>query len=172
MKKYIFLLLLIGCGSPKQQEPDPLQTVKDFLSWYGTNYREANSFELVNQGDSVFYSVNFEETEKFLAYLKSSGFVSDAYLDVFRKKFAEAQINFDKDPINEGPPMGFDYDIVLWTQEPDLVIEKGKNPSVIFSSIRDGQASLALDVYMKLQFELSKKNGSWKIDRIFPTEGD
>lgn len=168
MKKYFFVLLILGCGSPKEQ-PDPLQTVKDFLSWYGNNYKEANSFGLVNQGDSVFYSVNFQETEKFLAYLKSSGFVSEKYLTGFRKYFAAAQLTFDKDPVNEGPPMNFDYDIILWTQEPDLVIERGKNPTVIFSSIQDNEATIALDVYNKLQFDLSKENGVWKIDRIGPT---
>lgn len=171
MKKYFLLLLLIGCGAPKQH-PDPLQTVKDFLQWYGTNYQEANSFGLVNQGDSVFYSVNFEEAEKYLAYLKSSGFVSDEYLSVFRKKFAEAQINFEKEPVNEGPPLGFDYDIVLFTQEPELVIEKADNPVITFSSIRDNEATIGLDLEMKLEFELTLIDGVWKIDRITPAVGD
>ncbi|HEU5292996.1 MAG TPA: hypothetical protein VFU05_20265 [Cyclobacteriaceae bacterium] len=170
MKKYFFLLLLIGCTTPKQQQPDPLQTVKNFIIWYGTNYQEANSFGLVNQGDSAFYSVNFEETEKYLAYLKSSGFVSDEFLSGFRKKFSEAQINFEKDPMNEGPPLGFDYDIVLHTQEPDLVIEKAKNPTIIFSSIRDNEATISLDVEMKLEFKLTLIDGNWKINRIDPTE--
>ena len=171
MKKYFILLLLLECSAPKQ-EHDPLQTVKDFLNWYGVHYKEATSFGLVNQGDGAYYSVNFEETEKFLTYLKSSGFVSDEYLNGFRKQFKEAQYFFEKDPINEGPPQGFDYDIVLWTQEPDLVIEKGKNPTIIFSSIQDDVATLNLDVYMNLQFTLSLDNGNWKIDRIVPTQGD
>jgi len=166
MKKILVIsMVLIGCGAPTQQQ-DPLQTVKDFLNWYGVNYKKATSFGLVNQGDSVNYSVNFEETEKFLAYLKSSGFVSDEYLNAFRKQFTAAQYFFEKDPINEGPPQGFDYDIVLWTQEPDLVIEKGKNPILISSEIHDDSASLRLDVYMKLQFNLSKKDQKWLIDRI------
>jgi len=165
MKKYVLLLLLISCGAPSEKQ-DPQQTVKDFLTWYGVHYKEANSFGLVNQGDSVNYSVNFEETEKFLSYLKSSGFVSDSYLNVLRRKFIEAQVMYEKDPINEGPPTGFNYDIILWTQEPDLVIEKGKNPILISSEIHDDSATLRLELYMKLQFDLSKKNQKWLIDRI------
>lgn len=166
MKKILVIsMLLIGCGTPTQQ-PDPLQTIKDFLNWYGVHYKEANSFGLVNQGDSVNYSVNFEETEKYLAYLKSSGFVSDEYLKAFRKQFREAQYFFEKDPINEGPPQGFDYDIVLWTQEPDLVIEKGKNPILLSSEIHDDSATLRLEMYMKLQFVLTKKDQKWLIDKI------
>jgi len=166
MKKYLILILLLtDCSAPKQ-ETDPLQTVKDFLSWYGIHYKEVNSFGLVNQGEGVFYSVNFEETEKFLASLKSSGLVSDMYLNNFRTYFKEAEETFKKDSINEGPPPGFDYDIVVLTQEPDLVIEKGKDPTVLSSSIRDNKATLELDVYLKLRFDLSKSNGAWKIDRI------
>ena len=165
MKKLLILtLLLIGCSTQPQQ--DPLQTVKDFLNWYGVHYKEATSFGLVNQGNGANYSVNFEETEKFLAYMKSSGLVSDAYLNNFRSYFKEAEESFIKDPINEGPPPGFDFDIVLLTQEPELVIEKGKNPTVIFSSIKDDVATLNLDVDMKLQFTLTRENGNWKIDAI------
>lgn len=172
MKKILLIaILLIGCGAPSEKQ-EPMQTIKDYLNWYGVHYKEATSFGLVNQGDSVNYSVNFEETEKFLAYLKSSGFVSEAYLNAFRKQFKEAQYFFEKDAVNEGPPRGFDYDIVLWTQEPDLVIEKGKNPILLSSQIHDDSARIRLDVYMKLQFELTKENGGWKIDRIIPTEGN
>src|SRR5687767_3694522 len=107
MKKYfVFILLVMGCSAPSEKE-DPLQTVKDFLNWYGIQYKEANSFRLVNQGSGENYSVNFEETEKFLTYMKSSGFVSEAYLNDFRSYFKDAEQTFKKDPINEGPPPGF-----------------------------------------------------------------
>ena len=165
MKKFLLLVLLLGCGAPSQQQ-DPLQTVKDFLKWYGVHYKEATSFGLVNQGDGVYYSVNFGETEKFLAYMKSSGFVSDEYLNNFRTYFKEAEEVFKKDSINEGPPPGFDFDIVLQTQEPELVIEKGNNPILISSQVHDEEATLNLDVGMKLTFTLTKDKSGWKIDWI------
>jgi hypothetical protein len=165
MKKFLVLLLILGCGAPSQQQ-DPLQTVKDFLNWYGVHYKEATSFGFVNQGNGVNYSVNFTETEKFLSYMKSSGFVSEAYLSNFRKYFKEAEEDFKKDPINEGPPPGFDYDIVLFTQEPELVIEKANNPIVILSEVHDDVATLNLNVDMKLQFMLSRDEKGWKIDQI------
>lgn len=172
MKKFLILLLLVvSCGKLTEQK-DPLQPVKDFLKWYGDHYKEATAFGLVNQADSINYSVNFEETEKFLAYLKSSGFFSDKYLDEFRKQFEEAQRTFEKDSINEGPPPGFDYDIVLWTQEPELVFRRASDPPVIFSEVNENTAIIELDLVTNLRFELSKGDGGWKIDRIIPTPGD
>jgi hypothetical protein len=166
MKKcLVIFLFLAGCGTTKHT-PDPLLTVKDFLTWYGVHYKDVNSFALVNQGNGITYSVNFEETEKFLKVLKESGFVSDAYLQNFRIYFKEADAAFKKDPVNEGPPPGFDYDIVLFTQEPDAVLAQGKNPTVLLSQIKDDKAVLKLDLYVKLQFSLSLHAGSWKIDRI------
>lgn len=165
MKKYLALILLVGCGASRQEQ-EALQTVKNFLQWYGDHYNEVNSFKLVNQGDGSPYSVNFEETEKFLSFLSSSGFVSETYLKSQRTYFKEVGLAYEQNPINEGPPPGFDLDIVLLTQEPERVIEKGKNPVVVSSKIEGDFVTLNLDLEMRLQFKLSKINGSWKIHRI------
>ena len=167
MKKLIVIIALLTSCEGRNSQDEPLQCVKDFLTWYELNYQKANSFGLVNQGDStVFYSVNFEETEKFLAYLKSSGFVSETWLRNFREQFKKAEQNFKDEPINEGPPPGFDYDIVLLTQEPDMVFGKKNDPLIISSEVRGENAVLKLDLGMKLQFSLTKEDGKWKIDRI------
>jgi hypothetical protein len=166
MKKFFIVLALFASCQARDPQKEALQTVTAFLSWYETNYHHANSFGLVNQDDSVFYSVNFEETEKYLGYLKSSGFVSDAYLNSFRKYFNEAEAAFKKDPINEGPPPGFDYDIILFTQEPELVFEKKNNPTVLVSTVTENTAVLQLDIGMKLHFNLSRNNGKCLIDGI------
>ena len=170
MKKLtVLFIILMGCGTATQKQ-DPVETVQQFLIWYETNYKEANAFALVNQGVGVNYSVNFEETEKFLSYLKSSNLVTDAYLNAFRKHFIEAQRFYENEPINEGPPPHFDYDIVLYTQEPDWVFEKRKDLKIISSEIQDENATLNVDVGMKLQIGLSKKDQRWLIDRIDPIE--
>ena len=166
MKRYyIFFALLIACNSG-DKEKDAIQTIKNFLNWYEANYKQANSFDLVNQGDSVFYSVNFDQTEKYLSFLKSSGFVSDTYLNNFRNHFNKAEENFKAHPVNDGPPEGFDYDIVILTQEPELVFEKKNNPTIITSKFDNNSATLTLDIGMELIFKLSYESGGWKIDEI------
>jgi hypothetical protein len=167
MKKYLIIFAILASCQSGNPEKEALKTVTDFLSWYETNYQQANSFGLVNQGDStVFYSVNFEETEKFLAYLKSSGFVSETYLNNFREYFNKAEQTFKAGPVNEGPPENFDYDIVVLTQEPELVFEKKNSPVVLSSDVKKNTAVLNLSIGMQLQFKLSKENSKWLIDQI------
>lgn len=165
MKKYFLILLIIAGCNTSNPEKEALQTVTNFLTWYNENYNEANSFILVNQ-DSAYYSVNFEQTEKYLDYLKSSGYVTDAYLNNFRTYFKDAEATFQKDSINEGPPPGFDYDLVLYTQEPELVIEKRNNPVILSKKIKDDSITLNLNLEMPLQFQLSKQHAKWMIDKI------
>jgi len=166
MKKYLFIFLIFASCKTGNPQKEVVQTVQDFLGWYEANYQHANSFGLVNQGDSIVYSINFKETEKYLAYLKTSGFVSDAFLENFRTYFREADAVLKKDPVNEGPPPGFDFDIILYTQEPELVFEKRSNPVILSNEIKTDTAILLLDAGMKLQFSLSKKDGKWVIDQI------
>ena len=165
MKRFLIILVFLSSCNNSNPEKEALQTVTNFLGWYNENYNDANSFILVNQ-DSAYYSVNFEQTEKFLSYLKSSGYVTGAYLNHFRAYFKDAETTFQKDSINEGPPPGFDYDIVLYTQEPELVIEKRKNPIVLSKEIKDDTIILNLNLELPLQFQLSKQNAKWMIDRI------
>ena len=49
---------------------ESLNTVIDFLNWYKNNYETVNQFNLVknkgvNYDSTKFYSVNFEESEKY-----------------------------------------------------------------------------------------------------------
>jgi hypothetical protein len=168
MKYYLLfslLFLLPGCKTNNPQQ-EALQTIKAFLAWYETHYSAANAFPLVNQGNEVYYSVNFEECEKFLAYLKSSGYVSDSYLDNFRTHFKNAQAEFEREPQNDGPPPGFDYDIVLLTQEPEWIFEHREKTTLISSEVQANKAILNLEIGFKLQFTLSKQNDRWLIDAI------
>ena len=166
MKRYLVLLaFLVGCGSPEKEET-PLQTVKDFIAWYGNHYQEVTEFKFVNQVPGKNYSVNLPEMRRYFKFLRSSNYISEAYIKSQEKYFGEAMVVYKQDPVNEGPPPGFDFDIVLLTQEPDLVIDKAKDPTVISGEIKNDKAVVKLDVYMKLQFDLTMAGGKWKIDRI------
>lgn len=170
MKKYfVIIALLTSCSNnPKQQS---LQTVQEFLTWYEKNYQTANSFNIVNQGDGVFYSVNFEETEKYLEYLSQSGFVSEAYLASFREYFKKADADFKNDPINEGPPPGFDFDIILYTQEPELIFENSRQPDAYVVSANKNTSTIQyLAGGFGLRFTLSRNNQHWLIDSIAPVD--
>ena len=150
---------------------ESLNTVIDFLNWYKNNYETVNQLNLVknkgvNYDSTKFYSVNFEESEKYLKKLKSSGFISDNYINKWRKYFKEHDEYLKKNPQNDGPPYGFDYDFVLLTQEIDKTIESNVKLKLLDIKESNESSIVKIDIMMRLSFSLSKCNGKWLIDNI------
>ncbi len=150
---------------------EPYNRVISFLKWYKKNYEEVNKFGLVNNAtledyDSTkYYSVNQEQTEAYLEKIKSSGFVSENYINEWRKYFKICDNDFKKNPQNDGPPEGFDYDFILQTQEIDETLNAIEKPKMIYSKISKNKATVEIDIMMILTFDLSKINGIWLIDK-------
>jgi hypothetical protein len=165
----LFIISQLCSCSTRNPEKEVVQAVSDFLNWYNNQYKQVNAFGLVNQSDSAFYSVNFEETEKYLTFLKQSGYVSEKYLKSFRDYFQNADQDFKNDPVNEGPPAGFDYDIILYTQEPEIVFENRHQPEAYVISVNQDHATVQyLAGGFGLQFTLSQYHQQWLIDAIKP----
>jgi len=191
MKETILLIsltLLIACQSKSKSEnaeskskqatqkenfetKESLQTVISFLKWYKANYKDVNRYELVNYKESLhdstkYYSVNFAETDKYLEKLKSSKLLSNEYLETWKSCFIKYEQNFQENPQNDGPPEGFDYDLVILTQEPEETLSSIEKPIVINVTESSEKATVNLNIYMKLSFKLSKIDGKWLIDKI------
>ena len=188
----ITLVLLVACNnvdSNRQQNDrkDPnikpedeingnvkhesVKTVFDFLKWYRTNYNELNQITLVNNSGTdldskKYYSVNFKGTEDYLSRLKGSGVISDKYVDKWRRYFQEREGHFKKNPQKDGPPDGFEFDFILWTQEIDETLEKIDQPKLMEVKESSSSSIVKVDIMMRLGFTLSKSNGKWLIDNI------
>ena len=174
----VVFLVFIPCTNNSQTgkeiQPDltkePVKTVVDFLKWYRENYEKISKIQMVNippleDLDSV-YTVNFEEIEEYLTFLKTSGFVSDKYLQQWRDFLVKAGKKLEQDKVNDGPPEGFDFDFVLWTQEIRETLEAIKNPKLISSKSTQNKAVVRIYILMRLEFKLSKQNDKWLIDDI------
>ena len=74
---------------------------------------------------------------------------------------------FISEPENDGPPSGFDYDIVMKSQDFEME-ELLRDLKITNLSISKKTTKLTADfgVYYKLNFLLSKENEVWKIDNI------
>jgi len=149
---------------------EPYSRVISFLKWYKKNKKEVNQFELVNNcgqtyDSTKFYSVNRDQTEKYLQKIKSSGFVSESYIIDWRKYFEKCDKDFKQNPQNDGPPEGFDYDFILLTQEIDETLTAIEKPKMIFSKVSENKATVKIDIMMVLTFHLSKTKGVWLIDK-------
>jgi hypothetical protein len=151
----------------------PVKTIVDFLKWYRVSQSKIGRGMVNNATNETwdstkFYSVNFEATEKYLLNLKSSGFISEKYIDKWRNYFKKCDQDFKANPSNDGPPDGFDYDLVMLSQEEEQPLKTIENAKVISQSILNNNATIKMyfpsgDKYI---YRLTKSVGKWEIDDI------
>ena len=150
----------------------PENTVLAFLKWHKDNGSGLSNDLVLNNStkerDSTkFYAVNFQATENYLKKLKETSMISDKYVNKWREYFRKCDQHFKNNPTNEGPPTGFDYEFITFSQEdPGLsVLEKAKL-SVIE---RDKNSSIVLIQFpstYQYKYYLTKQGAHWQIDDI------
>lgn len=140
--------------------------IRKFLAWYKTNLNELdkiNLVDLIGSGDTAQYRVNFTNTEKYIATLKNSGYFSDLYLQRTMNYFKENDSLLLKHKQNDGPPEGFDFDRILYTQEVDAELEHVQQSPI--ESVKPGLIRVnALE--KNLLFSTSMHGDSCLIDDI------
>ncbi|HEX5625284.1 MAG TPA: hypothetical protein VFX48_04640 [Saprospiraceae bacterium] len=142
------------------------ETISGFLGWYKTNYDSAISFRWVTSDAKGYYLVNTENCEAWLKFLAGSGFLSEKYLNDGRRYFEKESANLREHPQNEGPPEGFNMDLVLWTQEPELTLDSIAHLRYHISGPITDSAWVLVENYNPLDFQLKKYPEGWRIEKI------
>ncbi|MCY7349464.1 MAG: hypothetical protein LH606_02190 [Cytophagaceae bacterium] len=156
-----------GSASPVNTDAQrATRTVLHFLNWYKNHIDSASRIYLVNQPPGKNYSVNFKNGERYLAYLKSSRFLTDVYLNEWRTFFKERDEGFRLSPQNEGPPTGFEYDLVLLSQNVDLQLGSLNALKINKVRVRSNRASVQFSLLGEYEFQLVKQNNRWVINEI------
>ena len=137
-----------------------------FLTWYKNHIQEANRIPLVNQTAGKPYSVNIKNGEGYLTYLKSSQMLTDAYLNQWRVFFKERQEGFRLNPQYEGPPTGFDYDLVMLNQDVDMQLAALDSLKMDNLSVVSNIATVGFTLLDTYEFRLVRQNGHWLINEI------
>ncbi|QMW07026.1 hypothetical protein H3H32_20315 [Spirosoma foliorum] len=142
------------------------QTVRTFLTWYKNHIQAANRIPLVNQQAGKPYSVNIQNGERYLTYLKSSQLLTDSYLNGWRTFFKERQESFRISPQTEGPPTGFDYDLVMLNQDVDMQLASLKSLKIKRVTIDRQQAVVMCVLFDTYEFRLVHDANQWLINEI------
>ena len=142
------------------------QTVVDFLHWYKTNIGLISQINLVDQQPGKNYSINQKNTERYLIYLKTSELLTDYYLNEWQTFFQERQAGFLATPQNEGPPTGFDYDLVMLTQDVGMQMDSLATLKINSVTVHQNQASVKLFLLEDYEFHLVKQHHRWLINEI------
>ncbi|CAN5914846.1 hypothetical protein BH11BAC7_BH11BAC7_26660 [soil metagenome] len=98
------------------------ELIKNYYLWYNKHSDEINEFNLVkncpNNGDTTLtYAVDFNGTEKWLKKFQSSGMVSENFIYHWRNYFKECDEALQDEKAWDGPPAGFDYNLIYNSQE-------------------------------------------------------
>ncbi|MEI7597436.1 MAG: hypothetical protein WCK02_16930 [Bacteroidota bacterium] len=152
---------------------DQLKVVVDFLYWYRDYESNSHKINMVNNctnkfDSTKFYSVNFKGTEQYLSDMKKSGFLSEKYIEQWRTYFKQCDLSFKKNPQNDGPPEGFEYDFVMFSQdyEDDLAKLNKINIGKYKGDSNKFYLTIIFPSTQSLEFFLSINDGKWLIDDI------
>ncbi len=160
-----------------------LAVPKQFLHWYAsqmthlnTLYYEipAGSFKAANGLD--YYDVNFKAATSYLAALAKSGLLSPAYGAAQRLYYRQQQDSLHAHPANDGPPQGFEYDRIIYSQDPEDLTDLLKmQPRILRYSADSARVCLGdasnittsdASATSALVFQLSRHGSQWLIDDI------
>ena len=153
----------------------PIKTIQKFLAWYKLNYKSLYKYSMTYPDSLGNYRVNINDCSGYFSALTSSGCISKEYVRVWSNYCLSQDQKFIISPQNEGPPIGFDMDLVLLTQEPETITNQYKNFNYVTGKIGKSEATILMDtgwpdwIYI---FELSKIKGQWYIDYISLKEPD
>ena len=143
-----------------------IQTIQQFLFWYKKNYWEVNKTGLSFVNKKVFYEVDSAACARYLDLLMDSGYLSSNYKKLWQDYFYSKAEWWKINPQTEGPPEGFDYDLVLLTQEPELFFDKPDSLLYKVEEITPTLAVISVKADWTLFFEMTDEKGKWKIDYI------
>lgn len=152
-------------------DPQPAQQVIiQFLKWYKANLNKANNFPILIKDSTGNFMVNKAASTAYLNFLKSSRCISQKYIDHWKIYFDDKAIELKDHPLQSDVPEGFDFDFVLITQEPELVLNqigriKFKTISVSASVALIGLKWPGKDS-MEYEFEMYKTKAGWQIGYI------
>lgn len=160
----------------KPQDHSAMETVKSFVIWYRDNEDNLSHFNTIKGGPqetepATDYAVDFDQVDKEIAFLKNSSFLSEKFLTAYRQNYVEGDEYFKKNPANDGPPHGFDYDYFFRTQD-DYQSDLQDVETIKFS-VKPVNSQLSYVEFhlknsgMTYQYTLSKnKDNQWQIDSI------
>ena len=155
----------------EQHDPTtPQQVIIKFLKWYKVNLNKANNFPFLVKDSAGNFMVNKTASTDYLNFLKTSQCISQKYIEHWKVFFNDKATELIEHPNQSDVPEGFDFDLVLITQEPDIILNKIANRKFKIVSMNEKVAligvTLPSDKSVKHEFEMYKTKAGWQIGYI------
>ena len=174
MKKIIIVFIAIlylqnAYSQIVTKDTSAKKTVINFIKWYLNNkdsLDEKYPIVIISKGQP--YKVDMNQANGYLFELKKSNMVSDYYLNEFKKYFVRCDSNFKEHPQTFDIPFGFDYDLVMKSNDYDNVKTNIDNSKII-SYKKEGNVVQIVIEFNRFEvdsYELIKHKGKWLINKI------
>jgi hypothetical protein len=184
-KKILFAFLLFIGLQTHAQSTNPneilIEKVKNFYSWYKTNYTKLDNFILYKgngEYDDPPYKINWKAVEQYFAYIrKNVPALGEAFITWHRNDFKRIDEDFKLYPTEE-IPIGFDYERIVGGQVGvEEVVDYAFPKNGKWKLTINGNTAMVICTFETLDYEtnkmveatskteLKKENGIWKIAR-------
>lgn len=179
LKCLVVILFLTACytlmAQPKgpdgnctpKQKAELIVAAKNFFDWYRQEYPNMKKFVLVAKtGKGGSYRVQQRGVDSFLSKIQVSGLFNNEFIDSWKEFFKARDEHFRTHPQTKGVPLGFEYDLILFTKVVPEVLEKAKSFKAQSINYTEGAYLVegeAKDWYM-LYFK--KEGNKWKICEV------
>jgi len=155
---------------PKADIASPQKIIVQFLYWYKINYKKAGSFPFLIKDSSGNFMVNQFACKNYLNFIKSSKCISSKYIGYWQTFFNDKSAELKTNPTQSDIPEGFDVDLVLITQEPEIILNKIANLKFTIVSMNEKVALIGVrlpsDKSVQYEIEMYKSSGGWQIAYI------
>ena len=163
-------------GFANNELPTAQQVVVKFLKWYKANLTKANNFHFLKKDSVGNYMVDRTAANSYLSFMKSSGCIAQQYIDYWKVYFDDKAIQLKGEPMQSDVPEGFDFDLVLITQEPELILNKIERLKFKTISMKGSTAIISMkcpgDDSIDYEFEMHKTKTGWQIGYISTSNYD
>ena len=109
----------------------------------------------------------------YLNFLKTSNCLSEKYIKYWQTYFDEKAVDLQENHVQSGIPEGFDADLILIVQEPELILQQISRMKFKTISINKEAALIDLKLAgerpVEYEIEMYKEKNDWQIGYIsFP----
>ena len=145
-------------------------SIVSFLQWYKLNINKANEFTILITDTNGNFKVNKTAYTDYLKFINSSSCISPKYIGYWKTYFADKESYLEDQSIKTYVPEGFDFDFILVTQEPELVLNNIDNINFNLVSLNEAVALVGLTLpgndLIEYEFEMYKSKEGWQIGYI------
>lgn len=150
--------------------PTAQQVIIKFLKWYKVNLNKANNFPILIKDSAGNFMVNKAACANYLKFLKTSECISQKYIDHWKIYFDDKATELRDHPLQSDVPEGFDFDFILITQQPELVLSQIDRAKFKTISMNASVALIGVKWpgknAMEYEFEMYKTKAGWQIGYI------